>query len=275
MTIVQEVPISVTVLSADSTGTRIRWSRGVTTITDVDAPIVRTDPAAKPMLMQAAVAQAGPLLSAMDNLTFELNFDAQMRYAGLTNQPEVRAAAVKTLDAMDEMRRKNGNPPLDAALREQMTGKNIIEQVMPKEALTYLSWSQHQLSPGGKPLEIQTDGPNPLGGRPLSVTAKVTFDAAPDPQGRPVVRIDSTLGGEQLAKMIDDAAGSTPAGKPLTDEERQAVRAARVSTTAEYHIDATTGLPTAATQRSTVNAGSGDQWEEYAWTIAPAAPATR
>ena len=268
MTMVAEVPITVTVLQADAQRTVIRWQRGVLKITDVDNEIVRKNPAVKPMLLQAAVAMVGPIISAMDDLAFDLMFSPNWDYLGLANYDQALAGAKKSLDAMDEMRRKNGGKPLEPAMREAMLNRKIIEQVFPKEALTYLAGQTYAVRRGAT-AAFTGKMPNPLGADPVASRTQVTFDQANDANGHAVIHTASTVEMDQWVASLKQMIAKAPSGKALSAEDEQKMRQMQLEWNAEYRIDPATGLPTWAQYTTSAKGPTGEMTEVFLWTGEP------
>jgi hypothetical protein len=270
MTMVAEVPVTLTVLRSDDERAVVRWKRGVMKITDIETQATTANPALKPALMKAILAQSGPLLGAMDNLTFDLRMSPKWEYLGLDNYEEVRAAAMKSFDAMDELRRKNGNPPLDPRVRDAILSRATLEQVFPKEALLYLGWHPERDVPRGQTATFETALPNPLGGSgggaPVPGRISVSIDQAPDARGRLVVRTTSSVDMEKFAASMKQAVAATPGGKPFSPEEERAMREVQLEVTGEYHVDPATGLPSLAIQKKNAKTGDHEQSEEFVWT---------
>ena len=272
MTMITEVPVTLTVLRADGQRTVVRWKRGVMKLIDVETQVTTANPALKPALMKAILAQSGPLLAAMDDLTFDLAMSPKWEYLGLENYEEVRAGAMKSFDAMDALRRQHGNPPLEPRVRDAILSRATLEQIFPKDALLYLGWRPHPAVPRGQTATFETEMPNPLGGagggggKPVPGRINVSVDPAADPQGRLVVRTTTSVDMEKLAESMKQAVAATPGGKPFSPEDEQAFRGAQLQSTGEYHIDAATGLPTLAIQKTSTQAAGAEQSEEFVWT---------
>ena len=263
-TMVAEVPITVTVVQADAQRTVIRWQRGVLKFTDVDSDIVRRNPTLKPMLMQAAIAQAGPLVSAMDNLAFDVIFSPKWDYLGLANFDEALAAARKSVDAMDEMRRKAGNPPLPPNAREMILSRKVIEQVFPKDALTFLAGQTYAVR-RGTTAAFTGAMPNPVGADPIPSQVNVTFDQANDANGHAVIRTSSTGSMGALVDSIKQNLAKTPGATPMPADTEKQLRETKMEWNAEYRIDPTTGLPSWVKQTATAGAAGSTLTEEFLW----------
>jgi hypothetical protein len=265
MQVVAEVPITLTVLQVDAKRTVIRWKRGVFKITDIDGDLVRKNPEIKQTLLQMATTQAGPIVAAMDNLSFDLILSPTWEYQGLANYDEVLAAMVKSLDAVDELRRKNGSPPIEKSFRDLVLNRKTIEQIVPKEALTYLAGNTYPVKRGAT-ATFNGNMPNPLGGDSVASQVKVTFDQANDADGCSVLHASSTMNMDGLVDSMKQMIAKSPIGKPLSPEDEAALRNTRIESTAEYHIDAATGLPKVARQKASTKAQSAEQSEEFLWT---------
>ena len=269
MTMVIEVPITLSVVRADDQGSTFRWKRGSMKLTDLETDATKTNPALKEVLIKAALAQSGAILGAMDNLTFDLNLSPKGEYLGLANYDEVRAAGVRSFDEMDKLRRQHGNPPLDPRLRESLLSRQTLEQVFPKEPLLYLAWTTHATLRRGQSGTFETALPNPLGGgagKPVPGRISVSVDEAADDRGRTVVRTSNSLDMEKLAESMKQAIAATPGGKPLTAEDVAAFRQAQYKVTCEYHVDPATGLPTLAMHETSINVAGAENSEQFVWT---------
>ena len=264
VTIVCEVPIEVSVTVGEE-GTVIRWRRGEIKITDVDVPALRNKPEMKKAMIESAL-RAQPILSAMDNLTFELGFDKEFAYTGLKNLPEVEADARKSIEGIDKVRAQQGLGPIEENVKAAIFNRDFIEQTFPKDVLNYIAWTMIRVQRGAT-TRVKVSMPNPLGGEATPGILTARLDEKPDDQRRLVLHVDTKMDIEKFARTMEQTLARTPGAKPLSPEDKAAMSKVKVTSLTQYHIDPDTGLASRVVHKTDVSVADQSKSEEFEWTM--------
>ena len=241
---------TIEVLSANADGYLVGWTAGETKF---DSP------------SQAEHSFLRQVVNLMNGLQIILEIDSHGAIRGVRNWKELRAKALKALDALattEDLRKEKPDKALISSLRaqwESMLGtKEQVEELCTREAKVYFMVLGREYS-DKEAYEYEDLLPNPLGGDAFPTHARMALKTFDTQAGRAVITWDQTADPKHAARILESMVKemSTRLGKqPLDGEFPKAIS---MDDHAEIVVDVGTGWVRTLTHARSVNFGDRAQ----------------
>jgi len=241
---------TIEVLSANDDGYHVGWTAGETKF---DSP------------SQAEHSFLGQVVNLMNGLQIILEIDSHGAIRGVQNWKELRATALKVLDALattEDLQKEKPDKALMSSLRaqwESMLGtKEQVEELCAREAQVYFKVLGRGYA-RNEPFEYEDLVPNPLGGDAFPTHARMALKTFDKQAGRAVITWSQTADPTQVARILESTIKEMSARlgkKPLEGEFPQAIS---MQDNAEIVIDVATGWVKTLKHARSVNFGTRAQ----------------
>jgi len=241
---------TIEVLSANDDGYHVGWTAGETKF---DSP------------SQAEYSFLGQVVNLMNGLQIILDIDSHGAIRGVQNWKELRATALKVLDALattEDLQKEKPDKALMSSLRaqwESMLGtKEQVEELCAREAQVYFKVLGRGYA-RNEPFEYEDLVPNPLGGDAFPTHARMALKTFDKQAGRAVITWSQTADPTQVARILESTIKEMSARlgkKPLEGEFPQAIS---MQDNAEIVIDVATGWVKTLKHARSVNFGTRAQ----------------
>ena len=241
---------TIEVLSANDDGYHVGWTAGETKF---ESP------------SQAEHSFLGQVVNLMNGLQIILEIDSHGAIRGVQNWKELRATALKVLDALattEDLQKEKPDKALMSSLRaqwESMLGtKEQVEELCAREAQVYFKVLGRGYA-RNKPFEYEDLLPNPLGGDAFPTHARMALKTFEKQAGRAVITWSQTADPTQVARILESMIKEMSARlgkKPLEGELPQAIS---MQDNAEIVVDVTTGWVKTLKHARSVNFGTRAQ----------------
>ena len=241
---------TIEVLSANDDGYLVGWTAGETTF---DSP------------SQAEHSFLGHVVNLMNGRQIILEIDSHGAIRGVQNWKELKAAALKSLDALaatEDLQKEKPDKALMSSLRaqwESMLGtKEQVEELCTREAQVYFKVLGRGYA-RNKPFEYEDLLPNPLGGDAFPTHARMALKTFDKQAGRAVITWSQTADPTQVARILESMIKEMSARfgeKPLEGEFPKAIS---MQDNAEIVVDVTTGWVKTLKHARSVNFGTRAQ----------------
>jgi hypothetical protein len=238
------------VLSANDNGYLVGWTAGKTTF---DTP------------SQAEHSFLGQVVNLMSGRQIVLTIDSHGAIRGIQNWQELKAAALKSLDALaatEDLQNEKPNKARMSSLRAQwefMLGtKAQVEELCSREAQVYFKVLGRGYT-HNDPFEYEDLFPNPLGGEAFPTHARMALKTFDKQAGRAVITWSQTADPSQVARILDSMIKEMRARlgrEPLEGELPQAIS---MEDRAEIVVDVATGWVKTLKHARSVNLGTRAQ----------------
>jgi hypothetical protein len=241
---------TIEVLSANDDGYLVGWTAGKTRF---DAP------------SQAERSFLGQVVNLMNGLQIILEIDSHGAIRGVQNWKGLKAAALKSLDALattEDLQKEKPDKALMSNLRaqwESMLGtKEQVEELCTREAQVYFKVLGRGYT-HNDPFEYEDLLPNPLGGEAFLTHGRMALKTFDKQAGQAVITWSQKSDPKQVARILDSMikAMSARLGKePLEGEFPKAIS---MEDHAEIVVDVATGWVRTLTHTRSVNFGTRAQ----------------
>jgi hypothetical protein len=235
---------TIEVLSANDDGYLVGWTAGKTTF---DSPF------------QAEHSFLGQVVNLMNGRQIILEIDSHGTIRGVQNWKGLKAAALKSLDALaatEDLQKEKPDKALMSSLRAQwesmLETKAQVEELCTREAQVYFK-VLGRVYARNEPFEYEDLLPNPLGGEAFPTHAKMALKTFDKQASRAVITWSQTADPTQVARILDSMikAMSARLGKePLEGEFPKAIS---MEDHAEIVVDVDTGWVRTLTHARSVN----------------------
>lgn len=241
---------TIEVLSANDDGYHVGWTAGETKF---DSP------------SQAEHSFLRQVVNLMNGLQIILEIDSHGAIRGVQNWKELRATALKALDALattEDLEKEKADKALMSSLRaqwESMLGtKEQVEELCTREAQVYFKVLGRGYA-RNEPFEYEDLLPNPLGGDAFPTHARMDLKTFDKQAGRAVITWNQTADPMQVALILESMIkemGARLGKKPLEGEFPQAIS---MQDNAEIVVDVATGWVKTLKHARSVNFGTRAQ----------------
>ena len=241
---------TIEVLSANDDGYHVGWTAGETKF---DSP------------SQAEHSFLGQVVNLMNGLQIILEIDSHGAIRGVQNWKELRATALKVLDALattEDLQKEKPDKALMSSLRaqwESMLGtKEQVEELCAREAQVYFKVLGRGYA-RNEPFEYEDLVPNPLGGDAFPTHARMALKTFDKQAGRAVITWSQTADPTQVARILESMIKEMSARlgeKPLEGEFPQAIS---MQDNNEIVVDVATGWVKTLKHARSVNFGTRAQ----------------
>jgi hypothetical protein len=257
-TVTARTLVDIEVSEAGKDGYVVRWTYGETRLDNPEqnlSPIVRS------------------MSNLLKGIHLDIEIDADGNMTGLRNWQAVRKLADKIATTLlDEVK---GGGLDDAArdrlgkqLRAMLSTKEKIEQLCFREAQVFFLPVGHSFRPG-KPLELDDELPNPLGGEAIPTKTVFALKSHEKATGRVAVTwkqsADPNVTARVMEKTLRDLAKQT--GAPVPNGEM--LKAMQIEDSAEYTLDRVSGWPLNFTHTRTMSTGPDAMKDTLTFTRKP------
>ncbi|HSL04545.1 MAG TPA: hypothetical protein VK901_13545 [Nitrospiraceae bacterium] len=241
---------TIEVLSANDDGYLVGWTAGETTF---DSP------------SQAEHSFLGQVVNLMKGRQIILEIDSHGAIRGVQNWKELKAAALKSLDALaatEDVQKGNPDKGRMSILRaqwESMLGtKEQVEELCTREAQVYFKVLGRGYA-RNEPFEYEDLLPNPLGGDAFPTHARMALKTFDKQVGRAVITWSQTADPTQVARILESMIKEMSArlGKKPVDGEFP--KAISMQDHAEIVVDVATGWVKTLKHARSVNFGTRAQ----------------
>ena len=241
---------TIEVLSATDDGYLVGWTAGETKF---DSP------------SQAEHSFLRQVVNLMNGLQIILEIDSHGAIRGVQNWKELRATALKALDALattEDLQKEKPDKALMSSLRaqwESMLGsKEQVEELCTREAKVYFMVLGRAYA-DNEAYEYEDLLPNPLGGDAFPTHARMALKTFDKQASRAVITWSQTADPKQVARILESMMKEMSARlgkKPLDGELPKAIS---MEDNAEIVVDVDTGWVRTLTHARSVNFGTRAQ----------------
>jgi len=241
---------TIEVLSATDDGYLVGWTAGETKF---DSP------------SQAEHSFLRQVVNLMNGLQIILEIDSHGAIRGVQNWKELRATALKALDALattEDLQKEKPEKALMSSLRaqwESMLGsKEQVEELCTREAKVYFMVLGRAYA-DNEAYEYEDLLPNPLGGDAFPTHARMALKTFDKQASRAVITWSQTADPKQVARILESMMKEMSARlgkKPLDGELPKAIS---MEDNAEIVVDVDTGWVRTLTHARSVNFGTRAQ----------------
>jgi hypothetical protein len=241
---------TIEVLSANDNGYLVGWTASETTF---DSP------------SQAEHSFLGQVVNLMQGHQIMLEIDSHGAIRGVQNWKELKATALKSLDALaatENLQKEKPDKALMSSLRaqwESMLGtKAQVEELCTREAQIYFMVLGREYT-HNNPYEYEDLLPNPLGGEAFPTHARMALKTFDKQAGQAVITWSQIADPKQIARILESMMKEMSArvgGKPLDGEFPKAIS---MEDHAEIVVDVATGWVRTLTHTRSVNFGTRAQ----------------
>jgi hypothetical protein len=241
---------TIEVLSANDDGYHVGWTAGETKFNSPS---------------QTEHSFLGQVVNLMNGLQIILEIDSHGAIRGVQNWKEIRATALKVLDALattEDLQKEKPDKALMSSLRAQWESilgtKEQVEELCAREAQVYFKVLGRGYA-RNKPFEYEDLLPNPLGGDAFPTHARIALKTFDKQAGRAVITWSQTADPTQVARILESMIKEMSARlgkKPLEGEFPQAIS---MQDNAEIVVDVTTGWVKTLKHARSVNFGTRAQ----------------
>jgi hypothetical protein len=241
---------TIEVLSANDDGYLVGWTAGKTTF---DTP------------SQAEHSFLGQVVNIMSGRQIVLKIDSHGAIRGIQNWQGLKAAALKSLDALaatENLQNEKRDRALMSNFRaqwESMLGtKEQVEELCTREAQVYFKVLGRGYA-HNDPFEYEDLFPNPLGGDAFPTHARMALKTFDKQAGRAVITWSQTADPAQVARILDSMIKEKSARlgrEPLVGEFPQAIS---MEDHAEIVVDVDTGWVKTLKHARSLNIGTRAQ----------------
>ena len=241
---------TIEVLSANDDGYLVGWTAGKTTF---DSP------------SQAEHSFLGQVVNLMNGRQIVLEIDSRGAIRGVRNWMDLKAGALKSLDALaatEDLQHEKRDTARMSSMRAQwqsMLGtKEQVEELCAREAQLYFMVLGRAYA-GNDSVEYEDRLPNPLGGEAFPTHVTMALKAFDKQAGRAVITWSQTADPTQVARILDSMIKAMRARLGREPREGEFPQAIAMEDHAEIVVDMTTGWVTALNHARTVNFGTRAQ----------------
>jgi hypothetical protein len=241
---------TIEVLSANDDGYLVGWTAGKTKF---DAP------------SQAEHSFLGQVVNLMNKRQIILDIDSHGAIRGVQNWKELKAAALKSLDALattEDLQKEKPDKAHMSSFRAQwksMLGtKEQVEELCTREAQVYFMVFGRGYT-RTEPFEYEDLLPNPLGGEAFPTHARMALKTFDKQAGRAVITWSQTADPTQVARILDSMIKEMSARLGKEPLEGEFPKAISMEDHAEIVVDVTTGWVRTLTHTRSVNFGTRAQ----------------
>ena len=241
---------TIEVLSANDDGYHVGWTAGETKF---DSP------------SQAEHSFLGQVVNLMNGLQIILEIDSHGAIRGVQNWKELRATALKVLDALattEDLQKEKPDKALMSSLRaqwESMLGtKEQVEELCAREAQVYFKVLGRGYA-RNEPFQYEDLLPNPLGGDAFPTHARMVLKTFDNQAGQAVITWSQTADPTQVARILESMLKEIRARlgkKPVDGEFPNSIS---MQDDAEIVVDVTTGWVKTLKHARSVNFGARAQ----------------
>jgi hypothetical protein len=239
---------TIEVLNANDNGYLVGWTAGETKF---DSP------------SQAEPSFLRKVVNLMTGLQIILEFDSHGIIRGVQNWKEVKAVALKTLEALataEDLQREKPDKALSLRAQwESMLGtKKQVEELCTREAQVYFMVLGREYAHNNS-YEYEDLLPNPIGGEAFPTHAKMTLKTFDKQSDRAVITWSETADPKQVARILESMIKEMSArlGKKPLDGE--ILKSMSMQDNAEIVVDVATGWVSMLTHSRSVNFGTRAQ----------------
>lgn len=240
----------IEVLSADDDGYLVGWTAGKTKF---DSP------------SQAEHSFLGQVVNLMNGLQIILEIDSHGAIKGVRNWKELKAAALKSLDALavaEDVRKEKPDKALMSSLRaqwESMLGtKEQVEELCRREAQVYFKVLGRGYT-HNEPFEYEDLFPNPLGGEAFPTHARMALKTFDKQAGLAVITWSQVADPKQVSRILESVLKEMSARVEKEPPEGEFPKAISMEDHAEIVVDVTTGWVKTLNHARSVNYGTRAQ----------------
>ena len=241
---------TIEVLSANHDGYLVGWTAGETTF---DSP------------SQAEHSFLGHVVNLMSGLQIMLEIDSHGAIRGVQNWKELKAAALKSLDALaatESLEKEKPDKALMSSLRaqwESMLGtKEQVEELCTREAQVYFKVLGRGYA-RNEPFEYEDLLPNPLGGDAFPTHARMDLKMFDKQAGRAVITWSQIADPTQVARILESMIKEMSARLGKKPVEGEFPKAMSMQDHAEIVVDVATGWVKTLKHARSVNFGTRAQ----------------
>ena len=241
---------TIEVLSANHDGYLVGWTAGETTF---DSP------------SQAEHSFLGHVVNLMNGRQIILEIDSHGAIRGVQNWKGLKAAALKSLDALaatEDLQKEKPDKALMSSLRaqwESMLGtKEQVEELCTREAQVYFKVLGRAYA-SDEPFEYEDLLPNPLGGDAFPTHARMDLKTFDKQAGQAVITWSQTADPTQVARILESMTKEMSARLGKKPLEGEAPKAMSMQDHAEIVVDVTTGWVKTLKHARSVNFGTRAQ----------------
>jgi hypothetical protein len=241
---------TIEVLNVNDNGYLVGWTAGETKF---DSP------------SQSEPSFLRKVVNLMNGLQIILEIDSHGTIRGVQNWKEIKAVALKSLEALataEDLQKEKPDKALMSSLRaqwESMLGtKEQVEELCTREAQVYFMVLGRGYA-HNNPYEYEDRLPNPLGGDAFPTHATMTLKTFDKQSDRAVITWSQTTDPQQAARILESMIKEMSARlgkKPLDGEVPKSIS---MQDHAEIVVDVTTGWVRTLTHARSVNFGTRAQ----------------
>ncbi|RPH76162.1 MAG: hypothetical protein EHM80_15195 [Nitrospiraceae bacterium] len=241
---------TIEVLSANDDGYRVGWTAGETIF---DSP------------SQAEHSFLGHVVNLMNGRQIILEIDSHGAIRGVQNWKGLKAAALKSLDALaatENAQNKKSDKALMSSLRAQwesmLRTKEQVEELCTREAQAYFKVLGRGYA-HNEPFEYEDLLPNPIGGEAFPTHASMALKTFDKQAGRAVITWRQTTDPKQVARILESMIKEMSARLGREPLEREFPAAISMEDHAEIVVDVATGWVKTLKHARSVNFGTRAQ----------------
>ncbi len=243
-------PFTIEVLSANDDGYLVGWTAGKTKF---DSP------------SQAEQSFLGQVVNLMNGLQIILEIDSHGAIRGVQNWKELKAAALKSLDALaatEDLQKEKPDKALMSSLRaqwESMLGtKEQVEELCAREAQVYFKVLGRRYA-HNDPFKYEGLLPNPLGSDAFPTHAIMALKTFDKQAGQAVIAWSQTADPKQVSRILESMLNEMNARLGKEPLEGEFPKAISMEDHAEITVDVTTGWVKTLKHARSVNFGTRAQ----------------
>ena len=240
----------IEVLGADDNGYLVGWTAGKTKF---DSP------------SQAEHSFLGQVVNLMNGLQIILEIDSHGAIQGVRNWKGLKAAALKSLDALaaaEDVRKEKPDNAFMSSLRaqwESMLGtKEQVEELCTREAQVYFKVLGRGYSQDN-PYEYEDLFPNPLGGDAFPTHARMALKTFDKQAGQAVITWSQVADRKHVSRILESMLKEMRARLEKEPLEGEFPKAISMEDHAEIVVDVTTGWVKTLNHARSVNFGTRAQ----------------
>ncbi len=240
----------IEVLRAGGDGYLVGWTAGKTKF---DSP------------SQAEHSFLGQVVNLMNGLQIILEIDSRGTITGVRNWKELKAATLKSLDALaaaEDVRKEKPDNAFMSSLRaqwESMLGtKEQVEELCTREAQVYFKVLGRGYT-HNNPYEYEDLFPNPLGGEAFPTHASMALKTFDKQAGRAVITWSQVADPKQVSRILESMLKEMSARVEKEPLEGEFPKAISMEDHAEIVVDVTTGWVKTLNHARSVNFGTRAQ----------------
>jgi hypothetical protein len=241
---------TIEVLSANHDGYLVGWTAGKTKF---DSP------------SQAEHSLLGQVVNLMNGLQIILEIDSHGAIRGVQNWKELKAAALKSLEALaatEDLQKEKPDKALMSSLRAQwesmLATKDQVEELCTREAQVYFMVLGRGYT-RTEPFEYEGLLPNPLGGDAFPTHARMALKTFDKQAGRAVITWSQTADPQQVARILDSMIKEMRVRLGKEPLEGAFPKAISMEDHAEIVVDVATGWVKTLAHARSVNFGTRAQ----------------